>query len=64
MKKKKYKEFCQFRLILPIGIYYIPDFENIWSREEKVMAKKRFFCCITQSFFDLEKKFIPINPPK
>ena len=26
--KKKYKEFCQFRLILPIKIYYILDFEK------------------------------------
>ena len=31
--KKKLKEFCQFRLILPKKRYFIPDFENIWSRE-------------------------------
>ena len=28
------------------------------------MAKKRFFWSITLSFFDLEKIFIPANPPK
>ena len=27
-KKKKFKEFCQFRLNLLIKICYIPDFEN------------------------------------
>ena len=32
-KKKICKEFCQFRLIPHIKIYYIPDFENVWSRE-------------------------------
>ena len=62
--KKKYKEFCQIRLILPIKIYYITDFENFWSREYKFMAKKRIFWSITPSFFDLEKIFIIANPQK
>ena len=30
--KKKYIEFCQFRLILPIKICYIPNFKIFWSR--------------------------------
>ena len=62
--KKKYKEFCQFKLILPIKIYYIPDFENFDLGNKKLWQKKRFFCSITQSFFDLEKKFRLVNSPK
>ena len=27
--KKKFKKFYRFRLILPIKIYYFPDFENV-----------------------------------
>ena len=60
--KKNCEEFCQFTLILPIKIYYIPDFENVSSREKKVMAN--FFGAITPSFYDLEKIFILINLPK
>ena len=37
--KKMFKEFCQFRLNLPIKISYISDFEDVWSRDSKVMAK-------------------------
>ena len=59
--KKKYKEFYQFRLILPIKIYYIPDFENIWSRELKVMAKKDYF--VPVMFWFREKNYTN-QPPK
>ena len=30
-------------LNLLLKIYYIPDFENIWSRDSKVIAKRYFF---------------------
>ena len=57
--KKKCKEFCQFRLILPKKLYYIyiPDLgnKNIWQ-------KKIFL--FHQSFFDLEKKFTLVHLPK
>ena len=41
--KKKVLRVLSIKLILPIKMYYIPDFENVWSREQKVMTKKEFF---------------------
>ena len=64
LRKKKFKEFCQFRLNLLIKIYNIPNFKNFWSRGSKVMAKKRFLLFITRPFFVLEKKFTLAIPPK
>ena len=61
--KKSANSFANSGLFYPYKLYYIPDFENFWSKELKVMAKKRFFLAITPSFFDLEKILIPINPP-
>ena len=48
---EKFKEFCQIRLNLLIKISYIPDFENFWSRDSKVIAKKKIL-----PFFQKKKK--------
>ena len=64
LNKKRFKEFCQFRLNLLIKMSCIPDFKNFWSRVSKVIAKKRFFLFITEQFFVFEKNFILAIPPK
>ena len=43
MYEKKCKEFCQFRLILPIKIYHIPDFKMIDLGNKELWRKKDFF---------------------
>ena len=53
-KKKKCKEFCQFKLILPIKIYDIPDLKMFDLVNKKLWKKRRKKNSKTPSFFELE----------
>ena len=64
-ERKKFKEFCQFRLNLLIKISYIPDLKKKYPGVQKLWPKKDFFVhnSAILCFRELRKKLLAV-PPK